>query len=215
MGQNRYYQNLQKLAPKINPLFQLSFQQIRPLNHPLRRLVYLSKFLTDPKRNLIQKALIVMWSSFNDKISMKNRLSMILELVPEYLDPFFENHYFFEEEISKRSLGLIGKETKFEILLNSFFPFILKTFEGINSKAILPLMQLVPFKTTGKSKFLFHRFLGARKEKLLDVSGCFQQGTYQLHKDFCNFYEMSCEDAPLLKNIKKFLLSPEYLSTTI
>lgn len=196
-GADPYYQQLLALAPNEIPRFHLNFTQVRPLNHPLRRLVYLSKFLTDPRRHSIQTQLMNLWDTCD---SVQSILKQLKSLIPSYTDDHFEKRYFFENHHSAKRLGLIGEDTINEILLNSFIPFLQNTMNcDADRSKISDLIKAFPHRPTGKFKYLKHRFFGQEKKGTALLRGDLQQGAYQLHKDFCQYYESSCNGCPFVK----------------
>ncbi len=198
-----YYNELFSLAPKNAPLYALNLHQIRPLNHPLRRLVYLSKFLTDPRRHFIQTDLMNLWDSIDSIESPRVAVDLIKTLIPTYPDPYFEKRFLFGDPTSTRKLGLIGDETKSEILINVFIPFLQNTMNSRNDQLkISKLLKAFPHRLTGKIKYLIHRFFGQSNKKEILLRGDLQQGAYQLHKDFCHHFESSCEGCPFVKRYK-------------
>lgn len=212
-GENLYYQQLMNLIKPDNALrIPLNFVQVRPLNHPLRRLVYLSKFLTDPNRYTIQTRLMNLWdtsdllnqSALNTK-SAKEFVKELIALIPCYSDSHFEKSFFFEEQVSSKKLGLMGEDTKNEILLNAFIPFL----QGVMSQPsdenkISSLLKTFSTRASGKFNYLTHRFFGQTDKRNVMCRGDLQQGSYQLHKDFCQHYESSCQGCPFVKRYKSF-----------
>jgi hypothetical protein len=209
-GHHSYYQRLTKLMkPEITTRIPLNFVQVRPLNHPLRRLVYLSKFLTDPNRYTIQTKLMNLWDTYEQihesHFDSKKFMKELKALIPSYTDSHFEKSLFFEEPVSSKKLGLMGEETKNEILLNVFIPFL----NGVMNKStdegkISVLLKAFPIRSSGKFNYLTHRFFGQTNKKNMMCRGDLQQGSYQLHKDFCQHYESSCQGCPFVKRFKSF-----------
>lgn len=202
-GNDLYYQELALLGEQETFRFPLSFQQIRPLNHPLRRLVYLSKFLTDPRRYFIQTELMSLWDAAETLEPVAGFSKKMNALIPSYTDSYFENRFFFGDATSKKRLGLIGEETKNEILLNSFIPFLQNTMkQSADQIKISVLVKSFPHRATGKYNYLTHRFFGQTEKNKILARGDLQQGAYQLHKDFCQHYESSCTGCPFVKRFK-------------
>lgn len=202
-GEDAYYRQLKELSPVQVSQISLNFQQIRPLNHPLRRLVYLSKFLTDPGRFSIQTKLMGLWEAWESIEPADRFLRQMTALIPHYSEAYFETRYFFGEHRPTKKLGLIGDETKLEILLNVFIPFLQNTMKRSSDQLkISALLRAFPHRETGKFKYLSHRFFGQTDKKEWIARGDLQQGAYQLHKDFCQHYESSCQGCPFVKKYK-------------
>jgi hypothetical protein len=180
---------------------------IRPLNHPVRRLVYLSKLLADPNSKKIQGTLELTWETqwkevFHRKgcVSLKKTL---FALIPTYTDSYWNQHFSFEPEPAKEHLSLLGDSLKLEILLNSFLPClamgVAKRKNPEEQRALDCFYESLPANLTNKKQYLHHRFFGDSKHTKQLAKASFAQGAYQLHKDFCLHYEASCEGCPFVE----------------
>lgn len=206
-GQDAFYQRLLELSPLSTSSYPLHYAQVRPLNHPLRRLVYLAKLMSDPTKDKIQRGLMALWERFDQYNKLSTFLKEMRTLIPDYHDSYFESRYFFGNLTSNKRLGLIGEETKNEILLNVFIPFLLCTMvKDRDQERLSKIMTMIPFRTTGKSKYLAHRFFGQSARNQLLARGDLQQGAYQLHKDFCQHYESSCNGCPFINRYKNVFI---------
>jgi hypothetical protein len=140
------------------------------------------------------------WDQFEEP---KQFLKKMLKLIPDYSDPYFDHHMLFGGKSSAQKFGLLGEGTKQEIIINSFVPFLYETMtrESDREKISL-LLREFPSKETGKLKYLTHRFFGQTRENSVLSRGDLQQGSYQLHRDFCQHYESSCVGCPFVKKYK-------------
>ncbi len=189
------------------PRFKIIHLQIRPSNHPVRRLAYLAKMITDPRSEEIFANMFVVWNQHYQSHQPSYILKKWSTLLPSYEDSYWNYHYAFEEGISKCPIALIGLPLKQEIIINTFLPLLR---EGLVKKgdpqeidAFYTLYRQIPSSLTGKSRYLVHRFFGdSSKGEILQLA-IHQQGAYQLHKDFCIHYEASCEGCPFVKRYKE------------
>lgn len=202
----------QAALPSI-PEISLKLHQIRPLNHPLRRLVYMAKLLSDPQLERLYRLMIGHWNdiwlSCQNKSGYRALFAQLLAHIPSYHDSHWNWHYHFEQLNSNKFLPLIGESLKEEILVNSFFPLL---YEQIHRRGdsqeidtFWGLYGCIPASKSGKSRYLVHRFFGDTiKGKLLDKS-YIEQGAFQLHRDFCVHFESSCEGCPFVERYKTLL----------
>ncbi len=194
------YSSLQEFSFDMLPMIKLELNQIRPLNHPIRRIVYLIKLLKDPEVGNLYDRLMECWN--------RRDLDNIADVVPQYADPYWNYHYFFETNPLKEPISLIGSNLKREMLINVFLPFL---FHEVSKREIPAEIEdfaqfyasFSPLKS-GKSKYLIHRFFGDNPKGTVLNRAYTEQGAYQLHRDFCLRYEASCDGCPF---VEKFLAS--------
>lgn len=173
----------------------------RPLNHPVRRLAYLSKLLADPALASLEGSFYSLWEAswkdFAKKRGSKVFLKKFLDLIPSYEDPYWNYHYTFEDEKRNEYLPLLGENVRMEIFVNTFLPLIhepvMKRGDREEIHAFHQLYRSVPASKSGKMRYLSHRFFGDNPKGKLLNKACFEQGAFQLHHDFCTHYESSCE----------------------
>ncbi len=200
---------LHKTLPSIAAV-KLKLNQIRPLNHPLRRLVYMAKLLSDPTIETLHTRMFQHWDdNWPSCQNKKNQRALCMQFhncIPSYQDPYWNCHYHFEDAISAQFLPLIGEDLKGEILVNSFFPLL---HERISHRKDPQEMEIfwnvfasIPASKTGKTRYLIHRFFGDTPKGAVLHKSYTEQGAYQLHRDFCLHFEASCEGCPFVDRYK-------------
>lgn len=181
----------------------LVLHQIRPLNHPIRRLIYMVKMLKDGELLFLDERLKATWTQLWRKGKWREMRRALCDLVPNYLDPYWNTHYNFENFARSEFLPLIGEDLKTEMLVNTCLPILYEhiTTNGdlIEIEAFETFYNSFPAMGNSKSRYLVHRFFGdSQKGKVLDrVMN--EQGAFQLHKDFCQHYEASCAGCPFVE----------------
>jgi len=208
-----YYQQLQSLfaemaLPETTPLFNLQLSQIRPLNHPVRRLVLLIMTLKDPAFQQLESKLHSLWHTHG--LDVKNRRAahlfyqMLLNAFPGAEDTYWNTHYLFETKTSASILTLLGLELRGKILLNVFCPLlyhqVVKRGQIEEQKAFECFYEALPSFPSRKSKYLMQRFFGDSLKRNLLKKGEMEQGIFQLHHDFCIHYEASCHGCPFVEH---------------
>lgn len=133
---NSEHYNISFLKPEIH----LTLHHIRPLNHPIRRIVYLAYLLNDPQANEIYSKMIALWDMHWKECKWHILTQKFLDIIPNYPDEYWNSHFTFENslEIQKENeqketqsdkrktpfLPLMGLSLKREIILNTFLPLI-------------------------------------------------------------------------------------------
>lgn len=203
-----YYRTLNGLwdIQKDTILFQINFNlsRIRPLNNPIRRLVYLSYLLQDPHLEKLGSGIKDLWEKTpNTKKGLKMLQLELLALIPLYSDVYWNYHYTFEEEKQKKILPLIGKEFKVHVLLNTILPLLYGMIKGSQDAKVWDKFQnfysLLRTADTEKSRYLLQRFWPTIFSQKFLREAQLVQGAYQLHQDFCAHYESSCEGCPFVE----------------
>lgn len=188
----------------------LKIAKIRPINHPVRRLAYLSKWLCDPFLEKIQVALINLWKSKwkgeAENNGWKSFHLQMQNLIPDYTDSYWNHHYTFEIAPQNNFLNLIGNELKTQIILNTFLPIIYHHICSFGTAAeevaFEQYYQQIKAPKNSKNVYLTHRFFGESKANQLLDNAKVAQGAYQLHHDFCLRYEASCVGCPFVERYK-------------
>lgn len=179
----------------------LSFGRIRPLNHPIRRLVYLSKLMRDNRLTELEEMMGAAWKeswhTIGQKRGWKELKQRLLDLIPVFEDSFWNSHFTFIDEAREEFLPLIGQNLMIEILINTFLPLLQKSiFERANEEeihAFHDFYRSLPALKSKKMLYLSNRFFGnSPKGEMLKKADCLQ-GAIQLHRDFCTRFETSCE----------------------
>lgn len=198
------------LPQQTIPRFKLVLNQIRPLNNPIRRLVFLSKFLSNLSLDALHRRFIHVWQSqwphCKTKKAWNDLRGVFCDAIPSFQDDYWNSHYDFESESRDQHLSLIGEDLKKEMLINTVLPLIqepiLRRANPEELKAFDEFYMSFPASKTGKSRYLVHRFFGDTPKGALLNRACTEQGAYQLHRDFCLHYEASCEGCPFVERYK-------------
>lgn len=188
-------------SQKFSHQVSLILGQIRPLNHPVRRLVYLSKLILDPNLFLLEEKIYVEWENNWQRFVQTGKWPQIqqlfIDLIPLYEDSFWNFHYTFIDKTRESVLPLLGGNIKKIIFVNTFLPLLQDSIlERNDSKEIDAFHQLyrsVQGAKSGKMHYLRHRFFGDHQKGNVLNKASMEQGAFQLHKDFCSLYECSCE----------------------
>lgn len=180
----------------------LRLDHIRPFNHPIRRLAYLTKFMQDPKTDTLWPMYLETWAAFVEKGDFQKKSLLALrqtfnDLIPSYHDEYWNSHYTFEIVPKKKPLTLLGDDIKSAIVINTILPLL---YSDIKKRAVFSEWNVFnefynsygPLQTS-KMKYLVHRFFGDTPKGALLDRARLEQGAYQLHKDFCIHFEASCE----------------------
>lgn len=190
----------------------IRLDHIRPFNHPVRRLAYLVRFLNDPAMENLWTEINLKWKWHVNELKgdiKANRLlkQEMFDLIPTYLDEYWNSHYTFESKPKKEFLSLIGEDVKSGILINTILPLLYQEIKESGNPLELQIFQLfyqdLRPSIAQKSRYLTDRFFGeTRKKKILNAAQM-EQGAYQLHKDFCVHFEASCEGCPFIERYAK------------
>lgn len=193
----------------------LATHQIRPLNHPIRRLVVLAKLLSDSMIPSLFLRMVNRWEMRWDKKSKSKWKSLgkqFREMLPNYQDLYWNSHYNFEQGSREEFIPLMGDDFKNEFLANTFMPLLWanilsKKKHFAEARAFSEFYHSIPAIKTSKTRYLISRFFGdTPRGELIDTISR-EQGAYQLHRDFCIHYEASCEGCPFVErydnNFKK------------
>jgi hypothetical protein len=188
-------------------IIHLKLSQIRPLNHPIRRLVYLIYLLGDPSKENLYANLANAWHREQKLLCSRGKLrEKLYEVIPVYKDSYWNSHYLFEQEERKEFLSLAGDNFREEVLVNAFLPLLYGQLEARGDlQELLQFQEFfgsIPALTTSKTRYLHHRFFGNSSENFLEKAQA-EQGAYQIHKDFCLHYEASCEGCPFVERYQK------------
>jgi hypothetical protein len=189
--------------------------QIRPLNHPVRRLVVLVKIIRDINLDRMEERLSKLWNAWHFRCVSKKDFSelqkKILLLLPLYDDSYWNSHYLFEVEEKENFLPLLGKDLRKSMLINTFLPLLFENVRERNEIEEVEAFNQFYFSFTSssnsKSRYLENRFFGTSPKKKILAHSITVQGAYQIHRDFCVHYEASCEGCPFVENYQGSSLS--------
>jgi hypothetical protein len=221
-GQQEYYQQLLQLwkAMEDSNLLphHLSLDRIRPANHPLRRLFFLSQLF----HNFSYQKQILQWPTLiyeswiqacnarakNGTIRVAPLLKEWQGLIPEINDSYWSSHYTFQTDPLKLPIKLMGSDLAYEVIVNLFLPILYtRLLQEHDLKAIDDLIAFyrqLPAKGNSRSNYLSWRFFGSKEETALDQSRILQQGAFQLHGEFCVHFEASCSGCNFPESCSQF-----------
>lgn len=201
-GANDFYNELKERVAHIEPhvAVELRMGNIRPHNHPIRRLAYLSKMIRDPKAALLPVRLRELW----DATHHDTRLlwQELVKLIPDYKDDYWNFHYTFNNHQIETHLPLVGVSLKQEMVINTFLPILYSYVK--DHPDFDAFYSTLATASTGKSRYLSQRFFGDTQKSSLMKRAEIVQGSYQLHHDFCIHYETSCSGCPFAERYKNF-----------
>lgn len=209
------YQHLSEIAAQVTPLnaptIKLVLNQIRPLNHPIRRLVVMAKLLSDATLPTLYERMSqyweARWPSCRNKKDWKTLFDELRDFLPTYQDEYWNRHYTFETEPRKEFLSLMGEDLKNEMLTNIFMPLhhhaITQRGSPEEMRAFRELYLSLPAANNSKTRYLIHRFFGETPKGSILNKAYTEQGAYQLHRDFCLHFEASCEGCPFVDRMKE------------
>lgn len=212
-GSSVYYRTLKERYNQLSPSCKkqsivLRHTQVRPFNHPVRRLAYLTKMIRDPTLTQIFSQMEahwqIAWRNHKNRKNWKETFIHFLEMLPSYQDSYWNSHFSFETSPQKERLSMIGNDLKKAILINAFFPLLYGVISQRNNEDEIALFQdfntTLSAEKTGKAKYLSHRFFGDMPKGAIMKRGDVEQGAYQIHHDFCLHYEASCLGCPFVEN---------------
>lgn len=188
------------------PQFKLHLHQIRPFNHPVRRLALLLELVCNESFLTLEHALNAFWERSWREISNEKEGGLFYKQLmlhfPQFISTYWSTHYTFEEKAQENSLSLLSDDLKGKILLNVFCPAL---FHRISLKEDLEQLSAfhlfyssIPHFPSRKTRYLIHRFFGNMTRGKCMKQGVIEQGAYQLHRDFCLHYEASCIGCPFV-----------------
>jgi Protein of unknown function (DUF2851) len=210
-----YYQNLLEEYEKSKsaelPLLKLILNQIRPLNHPIRRLIFLIKILQTNFLNILFEKLLDIWKknwhSIKEEKFSRKLFAEFQYSFPDFLDPYWNKHYLFEAKSRKDFIPLLGNDSKKGMLLNTFLPILHNLIIENGNLAELHAFKIffhsIPYAKNSKTIYLTHRFFGDSPKGEIMARADIEQGAFQIHHDFCVHFEASCEGCPLVERVKE------------
>lgn len=193
-----------------SPHFALSFQQVRPLNHPLRRLVALVKMICDPELVQYYIRMENLWTTSWRELHKAKKWRVLkeewLRILPAYADAYWNRHFAFEENAKEEYLPLWGAPLKLEVIKNTVLPLLYQAISARGcseeAEAFFHFYATLASAERHKLRYLQHRFFGDTAKGDILLKADLEQGAYQLHKDYCLHYESSCEGCPF---VEKFI----------
>lgn len=194
------YEELKTLWPLLAPIadqqIQLTTHQIRPINHPVRRIALMIHLLNDPYLIDLENVLFQSYQYGESLQKLSSRL-------PVYSDSYWNSRYTFSNDPQDKFLSLLGDDLKSQIMINAFYPLL---YERLLTDPEALSIFLTEYRSihslpSGKSEYLTHRFFGDQQNGEIMRLEMHQQGAYQIHKDYCVHYEASCEGCPFVDRV--------------
>jgi hypothetical protein len=190
----KMYEGLSHLAPHS---IAISLNQVRPLNHPVRRIAYLIKLLKDPLMTSLYAEINLCWHQHWPSAFLKKDWpllrQMITDRLPSYIDSYWNSHYIFEKEPQTQALSLFGKDLKEIIVINTVLPLLYVNVVQKNNlseiSAFREFYRSLPASFNSKARYLTHRLFGHQPKGQIMQKAIAQQGAFQIYKDFCMHYE--------------------------
>lgn len=192
------YNRLSYLAPHS---ITLNLNQVRPVNHPIRRIAYLVKLLKDPLMTSLYTEIYSCWhqnwpTSFLKKDWQPMR-QMITDRLPNYTDKYWSWFYTFENEPQKQPLSLFEKDLSEIVITNTILPLlyvdILKKKNPSEISAFRDFYGNLPACFSNKSRYLSHNLFGELPKGQILQKALAEQAAFQPYRDFCMNHEGSCE----------------------
>jgi hypothetical protein len=207
-GSSSYYQKLRFLwwgrRDQITHQAHLKLDRIRPLHHPVRRLVYLTYLLQDSQLETLWFLALDLWKQFQKDPQQNFRKLKVqfLQILPLYPDSYWDYHFTFEEKAQRKILPSLGEDLKVHMLLNTYLPLLYATLreagESLEWERFQRFYASLEVAFTSKSRYLHRRFFGEQQASDFLTQAQRMQGAYQLHHDFCVHFEASCEGCPFV-----------------
>ncbi len=207
------YAELMNIADKSPdaPQIKLKLHNIRPLNHPVRRLLILAKILSKKiyksLYHLIMRLWNERWMTLEDQKSCRKLYAELHQLIPSFEDPYWNSHYSFELQPREEIIPLIGHDFKDTLIINVVFPLLysqaLVNGNKLEEAAFQKFFASASSRGNSKTRYLTHRLFGDSPRGSVMNSAFAEQGAFQLHQDFCTKYEASCEGCPFVENYER------------
>ncbi|HSW57016.1 MAG TPA: DUF2851 family protein, partial [Dehalococcoidales bacterium] len=177
----------------LSPAVKWERYKVRPLNHPVRRLMALSHWL--------RQGLFERWESFllppvlsNPALDSRRGLQNSLKVE----DPaFWSGFYDFGRPLASPDAALLGLGRINEILINVILPFLLGWAEvhGLPHLSQKIVSLFYEFPGLEANSILRHMTAQLRLSQRQINSACRQQGLVHIYKSFCT--EGLCHNCPL------------------
>ncbi len=207
--QSDYYQTLRCLwwgrRDQITHQTYLKLDRIRPLHHPIRRLVYLVRLLQDVNLEKLWLTVVQKWEKAiaSPQPVYKKLQHDLLEVLPHYSHSYWDYHFTFENKLQPKCLPSVGKDLKIHLLLNTTLPLLYATIRESAAcqkwEKFQQFFASIDMPQNSKSRYLYHRFFLDQKNDDFFHNAQMAQGAYQLHQDFCIHFEASCEGCPFVE----------------
>lgn len=203
----RYRDHWSDMNDETWPRFALQVQACRPYNHPVRRLVALAFLSLDESLGQLLAQMVAVWKAcwIDCKKNREYRqlARALTTLFPVYQHDYWNNYFLFESQPADQSLTLMGPDLLSVMLINILIPLLQESISNpLEEQALLHFINALTTPSSGKRRYLVHRFFGDLPRGEALRSSLMEQGAFQLHRDFCVHYEASCEGCPFVERVK-------------
>jgi len=166
-----------------------SFANVRPANHPHRRVAALSS---------IASVLSQILESLNES-DWKQCVKILLNLSHD----FFSYSYTLNSNKSSRSIGLVGRSRASQILWNCFIPWMIST----GNSFIENWEQFPPEEENIKIKRAVERVFPGFRFSQLKLDGLARQGLIEILENFCDLAPNECGNCCMPEVLQRNYLS--------
>lgn len=213
--ESAFYQQLfEKFQSHVNlPKFVLQLSQIRPANHPVRRLALLTYLIKSSFTQGLENRLLLLWQrhwkTCDDTKDYIKLYQLMVKTFPSFEGTYWNEHYTFEVKLQPK-MAFLGDELKGKMILNVLCPFLYQAVLNRDDPAEINAFENfysgLPSFSSRKNKYLMHRFFGNTHLSKNMKKGEIEQGAHQLHRDFCLHYEASCQGCPFIESYQAQML---------
>lgn len=205
-----WWKHRDPFAEKILPPHAWNFANLRPANHPQRRIAYAAAFLATHLSPLKEISEIIN-AEENPKRALhklENFLSDDRIAVPPLNDGYWHIHFRLGGKAQEKPSALLGDERATELLLNIILPALLSQSDPQVSELLPPpsnvrvsaIHAAIPRQPSHSlERYMLSRLFQSRAEKpaALLPSARHQQGLIQIFQDFCLNNTTNCQDCKL------------------
>lgn len=167
--------------------------QVRPWNHPLRRLAGLCRL-----SNCWAKVLKALENG--DEKEFTDSLSSVQ-------DSFWDRRMSWRGKMLDRAYPLIGRDRVRELTINIFWPWLLcgrhQEARTLCDDQVLKRLEAMRCGWNYKTRIAYERVVPATIKRSALENALFQQGLLQIYEDYCVRDESACADCPFPWQISK------------
>lgn len=184
------------------PTLEITTHKVRPFNHPVRRLAYLAVWLMHPSSRQVESWLLDCWKRFYSSPPTQ-LLHALLQALPSLEHPHWNSHFTFQKQ--SQPISWIGTPLKQLFLTNSLLPLLyshlLEKGSGQELEAFDNFYKGLKSLESRKGKYLHERFFKETSHPSFLKRSFGEQGSFQIHKDFCAHHETSCQGCPFPQKV--------------
>lgn len=189
---DHWWREREEFADAVLPRAAWRFNNLRPANHPQRRLALASHWLN--QKDLFGR--LECW--FTTEISNENLLSSMQKVFTTNEDDFWSRHYTFESKRIPKPMPLLGAARVTDLAMNVILPwFWVRSVAGRNRKlrdeAERRYFAWPQSEDNAVLRLARTRLLGGSTARL-PKTGAAQQGLLQIVRDFCEQSNALCDN---------------------